>query len=103
MNLPKALDRIPLDLLFAKLRAYGLTIDALTFLCSYLKHLKPSSFRILLSGVPRGSIVGPILFNVFLNELFLFVTKAKSAILLMNTQFMPYIKILKTFEGMRRR
>ena len=69
----------------AKLRTYGLTIDALTFLCPYLKHLKlgvnlrntESWFRILLSSVPQGSIIGSILFNIFLNGLFLFVTEAK--------------------------
>ena len=37
MDLPKACDCIPHDLLVAKLHAYGLTTEAFTFLCSYLK------------------------------------------------------------------
>ena len=33
-------------------------------------------FKVILSVVPQGSILGPILFNVFLNALFLWLTKS---------------------------
>ena len=79
MDLYKAFDCIPHHLLIAKLHAYGLSFDTVTFLNSYLKDRKQnvrinnifSAFQNILSGVPQGSILGPILFNTFLNYLFL--------------------------------
>ena len=77
MDLSKAFDCIPYDLLIAKLHAYGFGEKTVTFIYSYLKRRKQnvkienfySDFLTLLSGVPQGSILGPILFNLFLNNL----------------------------------
>ena len=83
-NLSKAFDCIPHNLLIAKLSAYGLNSDLLSYIYSYLKdhkqcvqiNTKQSEFDTIISGVPQGSIFRPILYNIFFNNFFFFVPKA---------------------------
>ena len=80
-DLSKVFDYIPHDLIIAKLEAYGFQIDALRLVYDYLSNRKQrvklneafSSWRDIEYGVLQGSILGPLLFNIHLCNLFYFL------------------------------
>ena len=78
-DLPKAFDCLNHEPLVAKLNVYGFTLPALKLVHDYLSDRKQrtrvnnsySTWFEILFGVPQGSILGPLLFHLYLVHCYL--------------------------------
>ena len=77
LDIKKAFDTVNHDISLQKMKAYGISGPELEFFNSYLKNRvqycsingSTSGFKSISCGVPQGSILGPLLFLIYMNDL----------------------------------